>query len=110
MKPIKLFAVAVILLATACVKDDPIHLNPANLHEEIENIIQSMVNSKKTVGAAVGIIKPGGEKTGKAHFSVTIIPYTYEHTNFKDIKKGDTVNLEFDVIGKYVAKYLALYR
>ena len=38
------------------------------------------------------------------HFSVAIIPYTYEHTTFKDLKKGNTVNLEFDVIGKYVKR------
>ena len=37
-------------------------------------------------------------------FSVAIIPYTYEHTNMQHIKKGDTVNLEFDIIGKYVAR------
>ena len=37
-------------------------------------------------------------------FSVAIIPYTLEHTTFKDLKKGSTVNLEFDVIGKYVAR------
>ncbi|AXG73582.1 riboflavin synthase [Flavobacterium arcticum] len=37
-------------------------------------------------------------------FSVAIIPYTYEHTNFKDFKVGSIVNLEFDVIGKYVAR------
>jgi riboflavin synthase len=37
-------------------------------------------------------------------FSVAIIPYTYEHTNFHQLKVGDTVNLEFDIIGKYVKK------
>jgi riboflavin synthase len=37
-------------------------------------------------------------------FSVAIIPYTYKHTNFKSLKEGDTVNLEFDVIGKYVKR------
>lgn len=37
-------------------------------------------------------------------FSVAIIPYTYEHTTFQYLKVGDTVNLEFDVFGKYVAK------
>lgn len=62
MKSIKLLAIAFILLVSACEKDDPIHPNPANLQEEIENIIQPMVNSKKTVGAAVGIIKPGRKK------------------------------------------------
>jgi len=39
-------------------------------------------------------------------FSVAIIPYTYEHTNLKYLKPGNTVNLEFDIIGKYVAKLL----
>ncbi|MBF00718.1 riboflavin synthase [Flavobacterium coralii] len=37
-------------------------------------------------------------------FSVAIIPYTYEHTNFKHIQPGSIVNLEFDVVGKYVAR------
>lgn len=37
-------------------------------------------------------------------FSVAIIPYTYENTTFKSFKVGDTVNLEFDVIGKYVKR------
>ncbi|MGZ9676994.1 riboflavin synthase [Flavobacterium sp. GNP001] len=37
-------------------------------------------------------------------FSVAIIPYTYEHTNFKSFEIGTKVNLEFDVIGKYVAR------
>ena len=42
--------------------------------------------------------------SGQNQFSVAIIPYTYEHTNFHQIKKGDTVNLEFDMIGKYITK------
>lgn len=37
-------------------------------------------------------------------FSVAIIPYTFEHTNFKKMRKNDEVNLEFDIIGKYVHK------
>jgi riboflavin synthase len=37
-------------------------------------------------------------------FSVAIIPYTFEHTNFKNIKVGSVVNLEFDVIGKYITR------
>lgn len=44
----------------------------------------------------------------KGRFSVCIIPYTYEHTNFKQIEAGTQVNLEFDIIGKYVARYLDL--
>lgn len=39
-------------------------------------------------------------------FSVCIIPFTYEHTNFHALEVGDAVNLEFDIIGKYVAKLL----
>jgi len=41
-------------------------------------------------------------------FSVAIIPYTYEHTNFNTFKVGTTINLEFDVVGKYVARLHAL--
>lgn len=41
-------------------------------------------------------------------FSVAIIPYTYEHTNFKAIAAGTVINLEFDVVGKYVARLNAL--
>ena len=40
----------------------------------------------------------------KNTFSVAIIPYTFKHTNFKSIKVGDMVNLEFDVLGKYIQK------
>ena len=39
-------------------------------------------------------------------FKVAIIPYTFEHTNFCDIKVGSKVNLEFDIIGKYLAKLI----
>ena len=39
-------------------------------------------------------------------FTVAIIPYTYEHTNFKSLKGGHTVNLEFDIVGKYVKRLL----
>ena len=37
-------------------------------------------------------------------FKVAIIPYTYEHTNFKTLRKGDLINLEFDILGKYLYK------
>jgi len=40
-------------------------------------------------------------------FTVAIIPYTYEHTNMHQLKEGDTVNLEFDIIGKYVERLMA---
>ena len=38
-------------------------------------------------------------------FKVTIIPYTYENTSFKKLKEGDVVNIEFDMIGKYLARF-----
>ena len=41
-----------------------------------------------------------------AEFTVAIIPYTYEHTNFHNLKVGSVVNLEFDIIGKYVKRLL----
>lgn len=39
-------------------------------------------------------------------FSVFIIPYTFEHTNLHEVEVGDTVNIEFDIIGKYVARLI----
>jgi len=44
--------------------------------------------------------------SGTDYFSVHIIPYTYEHTVFYQLKEGDAVNLEFDIVGKYVAKLI----
>jgi len=43
-------------------------------------------------------------------FSVAIIPYTYEHTNFHLLRPGDAVNLEFDIIGKYIQRLLKGYQ
>ncbi len=59
-------------------------------------------------GVSLTVVKPTNSNK-KGVFSVSIIPFTFEHTNFKNLKIGDSVNLEFDVIGKYVAKHLALY-
>jgi len=44
----------------------------------------------------------------KKHFKVAIIPYTFEHTNLKTLEPGQTVNLEFDMIGKYLLRRLSL--
>lgn len=44
--------------------------------------------------------------SGNNEFAVAIIPYTWENTNLKNLKSGDKVNLEFDIIGKYVAKLM----
>ena len=42
-------------------------------------------------------------------FSVAIIPYTFENTTFGSLRPGDEVNLEFDIIGKYIGRYMAVY-
>jgi len=46
----------------------------------------------------------------RSAFSVAIIPYTFEHTSFHQLKPGDPVNLEFDIIGKYVKRLLGASR
>ncbi len=43
-------------------------------------------------------------------FGVAIIPYTYEYTNFSMIKVGDVVNIEFDILGKYIVRYLENFK
>ncbi len=43
-------------------------------------------------------------------FEVNIIPYTYDNTNFHAIKEGTCVNLEFDILGKYISRYAALFK
>jgi riboflavin synthase len=51
------------------------------------------------VSLTVAAVAPSG-------FSVAIIPYTFAHTNFKNISRGDEVNVEYDVLGKYVVDNL----
>lgn len=55
-------------------------------------------------GTSLTVVNPVENK-----FSVAIIPYTYENTIFRNMKVGDKVNLEFDILGKYIAKYAQLY-
>lgn len=55
-------------------------------------------------GVSLTVVEPQDDL-----FSVAIIPYTWEHTNFRTLKAGDAVNIEFDIIGKYVTRYLQLY-
>jgi riboflavin synthase len=47
---------------------------------------------------------------GLNEFSVAIIPYTYEHTNIKHVNVGTTVNIEFDMIGKYIDRMMSFSR
>jgi riboflavin synthase len=53
-------------------------------------------------GVSLTVVRSEADK-----FSVHVIPYTLEHTNFGALKKGERVNLEFDIVGKYVARLLA---
>ncbi|MCC7467086.1 MAG: riboflavin synthase [Saprospiraceae bacterium] len=52
-------------------------------------------------GVSLTVVSPGMDD-----FSVAIIPYTWEHTNFKALKPGDSVNIEFDILGKYMARQM----
>jgi riboflavin synthase len=47
-------------------------------------------------------------KVKKQSFTVAVIPYTFEHTNLSQVNKGDQVNIEFDVLGKYLLRKLSL--
>ena len=55
-------------------------------------------------GVSLTVVKPTRDA-----FGVAIIPYTFGHTTFRELRVGQRVNLEFDVIGKYVLRYAALY-
>jgi riboflavin synthase len=56
-------------------------------------------------GVSLTVVNPQNDT-----FSVAIIPYTFEHTTFHSLKIGDRINLEFDVIGKYIARYFEAYK
>jgi len=56
-------------------------------------------------GVSLTVVSPGLDL-----FSVAIIPYTWEHTNFKTLAVGDSVNIEFDILGKYIARQMEAYR
>lgn len=67
---------------------------------EFENLIVDK-GSICINGTSLTVIDPG-----EGTLQVTIIPYTYEHTTFKHLNESDIVNVEFDIIGKYVNKYM----
>ena len=65
---------------------------------------QNLIVDKGSVcinGTSLTIVSPNQNS-----FKVAIIPYTFEHTNFNQIKPGTSVNIEFDILGKYVAKMM----
>ncbi len=66
-----------------------------DLHESFRNVSKGSICVN---GVSLTVVNPSDDK-----FSVAIIPYTYEHTNFRNIRSGDSVNIEFDILGKYIA-------
>ncbi len=75
---------------------------------EYDSDFSHLIVSKGSIcvnGVSLTVVEPSDNI-----FKVAIIPYTYEHTNFHAFKNGDEVNLEFDIIGKYVAKQMAAYK
>lgn len=70
-------------------------------HEKSKNNMTVEKGSITINGVSLTVVK-----STDTIFSVHIIPYTYAHTNFKTFKQGTVVNIEFDVIGKYVLKIL----
>ena len=69
-------------------------------YEESENVTVGK-GSISVNGVSLTVVE-----SGPGNFSVAIIPYTYEHTNFKKLNVGSTVNIEFDMIGKYITKLI----
>lgn len=73
---------------------------------ELESEFKSLVVSKGSIciqGVSLTI-----SNLMENHFQVSIIPYTFEHTNFKTLRTGDLVNIEFDIFGKYVNRMVSL--
>lgn len=70
-------------------------------HQKSSNFVTVQKGSITVNGVSLTVVKSEDNL-----FSVHIIPYTFEHTNFKTIKPGSKINLEFDIVGKYIAKML----
>lgn len=82
-------------------------------HFEYEISPEHLLVDKGSVcinGTSLTVVSPSEKEGGVAEFSVAIIPYTFENTYFKELKVGEKVNLEFDIIGKYIGKYMQLYK
>ena len=93
------------------------HIDRTGVVEGIENkdgsyfVSISYDESREYTAVPQGSITVNGvsltvAQSGSHSFSVALIPYTWEHTNLHLLKIGDSVNLEFDIIGKYVAKLM----
>lgn len=71
------------------------------IHEEKPEMMTVSKGSITVNGVSLTVVE-----SSKTDFSVAIIPYTYEHTNFHSLKVGDGVNLEFDILGKYLQRMM----
>ncbi len=72
---------------------------------EVDEELMNLIVDKGSVtinGVSLTVCNPENNS-----FQVNIIPYTFEHTNFGSLKEGSEVNIEFDIIGKYVVGYLS---
>ncbi|GDX53379.1 riboflavin synthase subunit alpha [Bacteroidota bacterium] len=95
------------------------HVDAVSIVEKIKEKKGSWILLFKLAESHSGLIVEKGSITingvsltvtaeNKKAFAVAIIPYTYEHTNFAQLKKGRKVNIEFDVIGKYVKQMMRM--
>ena len=71
--------------------------------------LRTFFRSKRGTVKAVNGVSLTVVDSREGAFRVAIIPYTYEHTNFHALKVGSTVNLEFDIVGKYIARLMERY-
>jgi riboflavin synthase len=94
------------------------HVDTTAVCKEVKNLDGSYEflfeydKSEKNITVEKGSITVNGVSLTVVHsdqnkFSVHIIPYTFEHTNFKEINAGSSVNIEFDIVGKYIAGFMA---
>jgi riboflavin synthase len=73
----------------------------------LENAYKSLIVSKGSI--CINGISLTVSALLENHFQVSIIPYTFDHTNVKNLRTGDLVNIEFDIFGKYVNRMISLH-
>ena len=74
---------------------------------EIDRVITTIYHYNLKTSVCVNGVSLTVVDSAQDFFSVAIIPFTWEHTGFHTMKEGDSVNLEFDILGKYMRKMLA---
>ena len=85
-------------------KEKGSHIFKFTIHHP-SSVIHNLIIEKGSIcinGVSLTVVKPK-----KNIFSTTIIPHTFTHTNFSSMKKGDEVNIEFDILGKYIQKIIS---